>query len=295
MMVSIILLCKNGADTLDECLRGIFGQQVPFPFEVIVVDSGSTDGSLEISRSHPVQLYQIPPHTFNYGTTKNESLRHATGRFVVFVSQDAIPADVYWLRELIQPMVDDDRVAGVYSRQIEQGECNLYESFLMRGAFGEEKMIWSDPEASSSMAFSNASSGIRRSWLEEVPFQQLPFAEDRVWATEMLRRGRTIVYNPSSKVYHSHEFTVRQCYRRSRQNATTKRLVDGYRASLRPLLTRFLNPIGTAKLLRNCIRRGETLGLRDVRSPRTLATFYFFTLAEYLGNVAGSRFGRFQS
>jgi rhamnosyltransferase len=290
-MVSIILLSKNGADTIGDVLSGIAAQQAPFPFETVVIDSGSTDGTLDIVRGHPVHLHQIPPHTFNYGTTKNESLRHASGEFVVFVSQDALPADEHWLHELIRPMMDDPMVAGVYSRQIEQGECSMYESYLMRRAFGTEPIVWDDPENAAAMAFSNASSGLRRALLESQPFGHLPFAEDRVWANQMLERGYHIVYAASSRVFHSHEFTVGQCYRRSRQNAMTRRQVDGFRASLRPLLTRFLNPIGTARLLRGFIRRGEELGLQNVRSPRTLATFYLYTFADYLGSVAGSRQG----
>jgi rhamnosyltransferase len=288
-MISIVLLCKNGADTLAACLDAIFAQQSPIPFEVIVIDSGSSDGSLEIARGYPLQLIEIPPSEFNYGVTKNYSLRFARGEYIVFISQDAIPADPNWLYELITPLLPDEKVAGVYSRQVEHGACNLFESYLLRTAYGQTAVVWDDYDNCSAMAFSNASSALRRSLLEREPFRKLPFAEDRVWAVEMLRQGYRIVYNPRSQVFHSHDFTVRHYYDRSVKNAITKRIVDGYIASPRPLLTRFLNPLGVARLLRRYIDQSDRVGLPRGAGPRTLLTFYLFSFAEFLGNVVGSR------
>jgi rhamnosyltransferase len=287
--ISIVLLCKDGADTLRAVLDGLFAQEISMPYEVIVIDSGSTDGSLEISRAFPLRLIEIPPSEFNYGSTKNFSLRHAGGEFVVFVSQDAIPADTAWLRELVEPMTGDPGIAAVYSRQLEHEPCNLFERFMLRTAYGEKPILWDDYDACAGMSFSNASSALRRSLLEEVPFLKVPFAEDRVWAVEMIRRGGSILYNPASRVIHSHDLSVRQFYSRSLKNAITKRLVDNYRASPRPLLTRFLNPLGAIRLLRRYRSQGESVGLREIGELRRLLPFYPFAFAEFLGNLIGSR------
>ena len=70
-LVSVVIPVKNGIDTLASCLDGIFGQTLRDKLEVIIIDSGSTDGTLDLLKKYPVRVYNLPPKEFNHGETRN--------------------------------------------------------------------------------------------------------------------------------------------------------------------------------------------------------------------------------
>ncbi|GAI52085.1 unnamed protein product [marine sediment metagenome] len=86
-------------------------------FEVIIIDSGSTDKTIEIAKEYPVRLIQIKPEEFGHGKTRNYGADISEGEYLVFLTQDAIPFDNNWLRYLISNL-EDENVAGVYNKQI---------------------------------------------------------------------------------------------------------------------------------------------------------------------------------
>src|SRR5215471_20318799 len=98
---SILIPTKNGAQDIGACLGAIYSQKHVRPFEVLVVDSGSTDATLEIVRRYPARIEQIPPEAFHHARTRNAVASLARGEFLVFLSQDAIPASDSWLVSLL--------------------------------------------------------------------------------------------------------------------------------------------------------------------------------------------------
>lgn len=111
---SVLIPVKNGGPLLGQVLDTILAQEAPWPFEVIVVDSGSRDGSVELVRQKGVRCEQIPPSEFGHGRTRNYLASLAKGEFLVFVTQDARPASKYWLRDLVQACDLGDSVAGAF-------------------------------------------------------------------------------------------------------------------------------------------------------------------------------------
>ncbi len=98
--ISIIILVKNGGPYLEEVLRGVFAQKMEEEFEVVAIDSGSVDKSKEILGRFPVRLKEIPPETFNHGETRNLGASLSQGMYLVYLTQDAIPGNERWLREI---------------------------------------------------------------------------------------------------------------------------------------------------------------------------------------------------
>src|SRR5713226_2358757 len=107
---SIVIPTKNGAQDIGNCVEAVYSQKGVAPFEVIVIDSGSTDATLEIARRYPVRIEQIPAETFHHARTRNFAASIAKGEFLVFLSQDAIPASDAWLGAMISNF--DDRSVG---------------------------------------------------------------------------------------------------------------------------------------------------------------------------------------
>lgn len=225
---SVIIPTRNGMPLVEHCLRSVLAQEAPWPVEVIVIDSGSTDGTWELVESLPVERIRIAPETFNHGDTRNLGASGARGQFLVFTVQDAVPAGSRWLVSLVAAC-EPTGVAGSFSRQIVRPESSPITHFLCMGTIpgGQERDRktlppgWrlSDlhPEDRFRLAtFQNVSSCIRRSVWIDHPFARLPYGEDIEWGKRAIEAGYSIVYEATSAVHHSHDrsalYTLKRAY-----------------------------------------------------------------------------------
>ena len=115
--VTLVVPTRNGGAEFQYNLRAMLDQRLDRSYEVLVIDSGSTDGTIEFLRRQPVRLIQIPAGDFNHGLTRALAVTEARGDIVVFTVQDATPVDRQWMQPLVNAL-DDPRVAGAYSRQL---------------------------------------------------------------------------------------------------------------------------------------------------------------------------------
>lgn len=206
--VSVIILTKNAGSRLEAVLTSVFA--CDFDNEVIVVDSGSSDQTLSILSRYPVRLIQIPPESFSHGGTRNLAAKEAHGKILVFLTQDAVPCDRYWLKNLIDNFTDP-LVAGVFGRQIPNQDSSSLEKFYLSRIYPDSKIIKDslDPDRCllSDIFFSNVNSALRKSDWQRVAFDEsLIMSEDQAWSKEMLKRRKRIVYDPKPCVYHSHKY-----------------------------------------------------------------------------------------
>jgi GT2 family glycosyltransferase len=185
---------------------------------VVVVDSGSTDGTQAIVQSFPTSLIQITPEAFTYGYALNLGVANVDAEIVATLSAHSLPVNSDWLRRLIEPFADA-RVAGVYGRQLPRANATLFELIGMRltGVMGETPR-----KLDARPLFSNANGAFRRSlWLEHAFDECVGGAEDIAWVRTMQERGYLIAYQPTARVYHSHgESTLRHLRRASRDVPT---------------------------------------------------------------------------
>ena len=184
--------------------------------EIIAVDSGSRDGTLQILRRFGVQVIQIPPHEFGHGKTRNLAASHARGEFLVFLTQDATPANSRWLAHLLAPLLANRDVAGAYSRHLPRPHCHpmewrrIVEEELSGKSESRINSMCNNPEYAQNPAlyyfFANVSSVLRRSVWEQFPFPAVEFGEDQLWAKHVLEAGYKTAYCADSLVYHSHGY-----------------------------------------------------------------------------------------
>jgi rhamnosyltransferase len=220
---------------LRQCLKQVLRQETDWPFEVIVIDSSSTDGTWEFLGTLPVKRLRIHPREFNHGGTRNLGAEHARGQFLVFLVQDAVPADRRWLANLVAAC-DQPEVAGAYSKQLPQPDCTPITRYLTLGTtptggcrerkalpFGQTFTDIAPPDRFQLALFQNASSCMRRSVWIEHPLPVVPYGEDMEWGRRVIGAGYTIVYEPASAVYHSHD--------RSPYYALKRAYADHYQAA----------------------------------------------------------------
>lgn len=227
--VSVLIPTKNAGARFERTLEAIINQRLDRPFEVLVIDSGSTDETLRLCRAYGVKIVSVPPSQFGHGRTRNVGIAQCRGEYIVLTVQDAIPADENWLWPLVVALDKDPRVAGAYSRHIAHEGAGFIARqtaeywHLRQGGRVEQRITdMAAFERLSSDAkqflctFNNVSSIIRRSVWERCPFRDVPFAEDLMWGYDVLRAGHVIIYEPASVVRHSHErsnwYELRRAY-----------------------------------------------------------------------------------
>jgi len=215
---SIVIRAKNEAEDIGDTLDCIFHQLSVPRFEVIVVDSGSTDRTVEIARQFPTQIIEIRPESFTYGRALNIGIAAASGEVVVALSAHALPTSKTWLASLIEPFKDPS-VGGVYGRHVPRSNATPFELFGMwiSGVTSDRPR-----RQTRDMMFSNANGAARRHLALEHPFDEtLPGAEDLAWADWIVRHGWVVCYQPTAAVYHSHGESLGKLLRRMAHDQPT--------------------------------------------------------------------------
>lgn len=211
---SVVIRTYNEAKHFGNLLAAL-KKQTYQDYEVVIVDSGSTDGTLDIARSFSTRILEIRSKDFTFGYSLNVGCEAAKGAYLVFISAHVLPATDTWLAELVAPF-EDPQVAMVYGRQ--KGD--------MGSKYSEQKDFW---RLFSKQAFNskvplyyanNANSAIRRDLWKKEPFDEYLFGlEDIDWARKMFTRGFVIHYAPDAPVYHFHEESWSQVFNRYRREA----------------------------------------------------------------------------
>jgi rhamnosyltransferase len=218
-MISIVVPVKNGGADLIRCLEAISQQRIDEDLEIIVVDSGSRDGSAERAERLGARVHSIPPSEFHHGRTRNLGARLARGDMLVFTSQDAYAASSSWLAKLTAPVHDDESIAGVYGRQLPHADAHPPERYFLDFLYGPEprlQRLERDRELSFEVTlFSNVNSAMPRDVWEAYPFaEDIIMSEDQEWSRRVLLAGMSIVYEPEAAVHHSHAYSVVGALRR---------------------------------------------------------------------------------
>lgn len=218
-MISVVIPVKNGGNDLVRCLDAIARQRVADEVEVVVVDSGSTDGSFEVARERGARVHEIPPEEFNHGATRNLGAELARGDVLVFISQDAEALGEEWLARLVARLSDDDRIAGAYGRQLAREDAVPPERYFLDFLYGPSPRTQQVADASQismeSTLFSNANSAMRRTLWDRFRFaDDIIMSEDQDWSRRVLLAGWRIAYAPEAVVRHSHPYTIGSAFRR---------------------------------------------------------------------------------
>jgi rhamnosyltransferase len=208
--VSIVMRSFNEAWALRDTLATLRKQIGP-SWELIVIDSGSTDGSVEIIREfNPAHLVQIASRDYVPGRVMNHGMRLARANKVLFLNADATPANENWLAPLSRAL-DKPNVAAVFGRQIPRPDCRAVFACDYERCFGENR-----ESANWDHFFSMVSSGLRKDiWSRRGFLEDLQYAEDDEYTRWAKANGYEVAYCPDSIAIHSHNYTPQQAYKRA--------------------------------------------------------------------------------
>ena len=219
-MVSVVIPTYNASQYLDVQLRALRAQTVK-DLDILVIDSSSSDETVDIAKQHAIQTVIIPKEEFDHGGTRTLAGKtRSVGDILVYLTQDALPCDDRAIEILIQPLLADKICGVAFGRQTPYQDATPFAQHLRLFNYPPQSYIrtYADRTALGIRAAfcSNSFAAYRRDVLEEVGWfaENLLLAEDIHVCARMLMKGYTTRYVAEAAVYHSHNYTVAQEFKR---------------------------------------------------------------------------------
>jgi rhamnosyltransferase len=205
--VSVIMRSMNSAWSIEEALAGLFSQDFK-DFDLLLVDSDSKDGTIEIARKYPCRIINVQARAYYPGEVLNHAIEQTSGDIIVFHNSDAIPLSPKAYTHLLGGF-SDPKVQAAYARQLPRPEASAWVRHDYAVSFPEEG------PAPPWMTLSLPLAAMRRSiWCERPFYTEAYSSEDTEWGHWALSNGHAIKYVPEALVMHSHNYTLRQMYGR---------------------------------------------------------------------------------
>jgi glycosyltransferase involved in cell wall biosynthesis len=304
-VVTVAIPVLDGARYLDEVLTAVRAQEVDREVELLIWDSGSTDGSPEIAERHGARVHRIARHEFSHGGTRNQMAAMARGEHVAFLTQDATPASTRWLAALLEGFTLADDVAAVFGPHLPRPDA----SHMIKSEMDRHFAVWGDggravdvqrlERSPTGLAdyrrfpgrftfLSDVNCAVARWALERIPYRDVPYAEDQLLGRELIEAGYAKVFHPEAAVLHSHDYPPATFFRR---------YFDEFR-SLREVLDHVepAGPVRTQYAIRGLVRADQRwLSAQGVRGPalaRPLAVSARHHTIRMAGAILGSRADR---
>ena len=242
---TVAIPVRNGGALLEQVLSAARSQKLDGlgAVQMLVCDSGSTDGSVALARGSGAEVIEIEPAAFSHGGTRNLLMERAESEHVAFLTQDSIPADECWLARMMRGFELTEDVGLVFGPYLPRPDASpmvareltaWFRSMAPDGApradrLGEhERQVPPRALLGRRGYFTDANGCVSKAAWESVPFREVSYAEDHVLAHDMLRAGFAKVYMPDAAVIHSHEYSGWEWLRRSFDEARAIHEVYGF-------------------------------------------------------------------
>ncbi len=296
---TVIIPTKNGMQRLPEVLQVVLNQKASWSYDVIAIDSGSSDGTIEYLKTQKITLIEIRAEDFGHGKTRNQAIAATKAPYVVLITQDAVPVGDQWLSSLVSAMEISPEIAGAFGRHIAHEnadpftvrDLNVHFDFFKaqpRVVSKETDVIryaQDTPWVEMLHFFSDNNAILRRSVWERIPYPDVDFAEDQLWAKEIISAGYSKAYVDMAVVRHSHDFSIWEKLQRSFDEARGFRKSFGY--SLVPNFKSI--PIKILSLIKRDLDDLRYGRLRIV-SQKELGKRLAENIALILGNYLGTQY-----
>ncbi len=217
--VSLIIPTLN-AESYMPALIEVINKQTVKPHEIIVVDSESDDNTVQMAQEAGWKLLHVKRADFDHGGTRNYAFDNTTGDFVLFLSQDALPTNEYYIEELIKGFEDED-VAMISARQVARKDATEIEKLIRNFNYPERSFTRTEDDIATmgikAYFFSDVCSAYRRTAFETLGKFESPLLtnEDMLMVARALDAGYKVGYCGTAEVYHSHNYTLKQQYKRN--------------------------------------------------------------------------------
>ncbi|WP_417451972.1 glycosyltransferase [Kordiimonas sp.] len=241
---SVVIPTYNAGSQFEAVLDAVLAQHTPWPFEVLVIDSGSVDGTLDLVRARArVRLHEIDKRDFNHGDTRNLGVELTSGEYIAFITHDALPANQAWLFNLVEAIESEPKAAGAFGRHFAYPDASPFTKRDLDAHFANileyPLLVSRDTNIARYRGgeagwrqflhfYSDNNSCFRRSVWEQMPYRRVVFGEDQLWAHDIIEAGYAKLYAAQAVVYHSHDYDEAETEERSAIEASFFKHFFGY-------------------------------------------------------------------
>ena len=280
MKASIIIRTLDEAKHLPELLASIAGQKTNgLDVEVLVVDSGSTDGTVKIAKTRGARVVTIDKEEFSFGRSLNLGCEAAKGDHLVFISGHCIPVDQFWLQRLVEPLIAGTAVY-TYGRQIGDDTSRFSERQIFKKYYPKQSKV---PQKDGFFT-NNANSALSKAVWNDFRFdEELTGLEDMELAKRLVAAGHSLAYVAGAVVYHIHDEAWWQVRRRYEREAIA---LQGIMPEIHVTFADFLRYYASAVLLDLGVAVQDKARLRDVHG------IFMFRLMQFWGAYRGNHMHR---
>jgi len=215
--IGCVILTYNAKHHLPHCLK--FLSQSPLKPRILVIDSSSTDGTIELARHLGIETIVIPQKEFNHGTTRERARNHLKTDIICMLTQDAYVTDKDTLSHLVAPIIEK-KASITYARQVPHDGANFFESFARAYNYPETSHLRSIQDVKKYGAYtffcSDSCAAYSNAALDEIGgFEHVLLGEDTIVTAKLLRKGHSIAYTAEAVVKHSHCYTLLEEFHRN--------------------------------------------------------------------------------
>ena len=282
MSVSVVIPTLNAGAELDELLTKL-EQQTQLPREILIIDSTSEDDTLNIAKRHSlVKTYTISRNQFNHGGTRHLAFSMTKGSIVAFMTQDAIPKSNTLIEHLTAPLKETDIIAS-FARQLPKENATPQEKLVRAFNYPEQSELHTKADIAikgiKTFFLSDVCAAYRRKEYEELGGFEIGLKsnEDMFYAAKAIQSGYTIAYVADAEVYHSHNLTLKEQYRRNK--------LQGYE------IERHKELLGNTSSSSEGLTMLKQVSIRLLKQGKILSIFTLCLdcAARYLGSQAGQK------
>ncbi|HKP90880.1 MAG TPA: glycosyltransferase family A protein [Thermoleophilaceae bacterium] len=289
-VVSVAIPVLNGGASFREVLPAVARQRIDADVELVVADSGSTDGTREFALEQGARVVDVPPGEFSHSATRNLLMEHSSGDHVAFLTDDAVPATERWLERLVAAFSLDPDVALSYGPYIPYPDApamvareltEFFASLSPDGRIRIDRGLREEDRRPGPVAFFTSANGCVARWAwERAPFPPVGSGEDHGLAVALMSTGLAKAYVPDAGVVHSHRYTTLGWFRRFFDEFRSLREVYGHVEEIGVGYT-----LGT---IRRNVRRDRAFAARRGEGEVALESATFHAVRA-LGAIAGTR------
>jgi rhamnosyltransferase len=217
--VSVVVPTHNAGRQFNGLLGSLQNQTLR-PVQTLVIDSESTDETVELAKSYGCKVVTIKRTDFNHGSARNLAVANSSTKYIVFLTQDAIPADEHMIAELIRPMQAEPMIAICYGRQLPRPDTHPLECFAREFNYPPQSMLKTKGHIATlgikTFFCSNSCSAVRCSTFNKLGgFKNNTIVnEDMLFAAKAINAGYAVCYAAQAKVYHSHRYSLPGIFKR---------------------------------------------------------------------------------
>lgn len=241
---SVVIPTYNAGESFRDVLKAATEQEAPWAYEILVIDSGSTDETLDIIKEFPdVQLHEIKSKDFNHGGTRNLGAELTCGDFIAYLTHDALPYNSRWLYNMVSALEHYPDAAGAFGKHFAHEHAsaftkkelnahfNMFDGLPLEMSRDTDRKRWNDNDTQWRQVlhfYSDNNSCFRREIWEKIPYQNAAFGEDQLWANDIIEAGYSKLYVPKAIVYHSHDYGVEETFERAKTESAFFKHFFGY-------------------------------------------------------------------